>query len=85
MSRLRDYYRILHVQPDAPTAIISASYRTLMQQLRNHPDLGGDHENAVLLNEAHAVLTDPERRAAYDASRADAAVAAPDRAIGGAG
>jgi len=69
MSSQRDYYRILHVQPDAPTAIIHASYRTLMQRLRNHPDLGGDHEHAVLLNEAHAVLSDPDRRAAYDLQR----------------
>jgi hypothetical protein len=69
MSSHRDYYRILHVQPDAPTAIVHASYRTLMQRLRNHPDLGGDHEHAVLLNEAHAVLSDPDRRAAYDLER----------------
>lgn len=69
MSGPRDYYRILHVHPDAPTEIIHASYRTLMQRLRNHPDLGGDHDNAVLINEAYAVLSDPVRRAAYDTSR----------------
>jgi hypothetical protein len=76
MSTDRDYYRILHVQPDAPTEIILASYRTLMQRLRNHPDLGGDHEHAILLNEAHAVLSDPERRAAYDLQREAARAAA---------
>ena len=27
-----DYYRILHVQPDAPAPIIHASYRTLVQR-----------------------------------------------------
>lgn len=64
----RNYYRILHVQPDAPTEIIKASYRTLMQKLHYHPDLGGDDWNAAILNEALAVLTDAERRAAYDAS-----------------
>ena len=69
MTDMPDYYRILHVQEDAPAEIIQASYRTLMQRLRNHPDLGGDHAHAVLLNEAHAVLTDPERRAAYDLRR----------------
>jgi len=66
-SNRRNYYRILHVQPDAPEAVIRASYRTIMQRLRAHPDLGGDHRAATLLNEAYAVLTDPTRRAAYDA------------------
>jgi curved DNA-binding protein CbpA len=65
----RNYYRLLHVQPDAPTEIIKASYRTLMQRLRMHPDLGGDDWNASLLNEAYAVLVDPDKRAAYDADR----------------
>lgn len=88
----RNYYRILHVQPDAPLEIIKSSYRTLMQRLRMHPDLGGDHWNASLLNEAYAVLTDPARRAAYDrelpdfersAASAEAAGAAPAAAPDG--
>lgn len=66
----RSYYRLLHVQPDAPAEIVRASYRTLMSTLRAHPDLGGDHERAALLNEAYEVLSDPIRRAAYDAARA---------------
>ena len=37
-----------------------------MHKLRMHPDLGGDHEHAALMNEAFAVLSSPERRAAYD-------------------
>lgn len=69
MENRRNYYRILHVQPDAPTEVIRASYRTLMQRLRMHPDLGGDHWNAAVINEAYGVLTDPERRAAYDRTR----------------
>lgn len=66
MENRRNYYRILHVQPGAPAEIIRASYRTLMQRLRAHPDLGGDHWNATLINEAYAVLTDAARRAEYD-------------------
>lgn len=66
MKNKRNYYRILHVQPDAPREIIKASYRTLMQKLRHHPDLGGDSWNASILNEAYAILTDPEKRSAYD-------------------
>ncbi|WP_372717022.1 DnaJ domain-containing protein [Immundisolibacter sp.] len=63
----RNYYRILHVQPDAPAAVIRMAYRTLMQKLRLHPDLGGDGATASLINEAYAVLSDSQRRADYDA------------------
>lgn len=66
MKNRRNYYRILHVQSDAPEAIIKASYRALMQKLKLHPDLGGDEWNATVLNEAYAVLSNPERRSAYD-------------------
>ena len=68
MENRRNYYRILHIQPDAPQDIIKASYRTQMQKLKMHPDLGGDEWNASVLNEAYRVLSDPEQRAAYDAS-----------------
>jgi hypothetical protein len=37
-----------------------------MQKLAQHPDLGGDHWNSTLINEAKAVLTDPAQRAEYD-------------------
>jgi hypothetical protein len=66
MKNKRNYYRILHVQPDAPQAIIKSSYRTLMHRLRQHPDLGGDHWNAALINDAYAVISDPKKRAEYD-------------------
>jgi hypothetical protein len=66
LKNRRNYYRILHVQPDAPDDMIRASYRTLMKQLRMHPDLGGDHWNAAVINEAFETLSDPVKRAAYD-------------------
>jgi curved DNA-binding protein CbpA len=66
MKNRRNYYRILHVGPEAPTAVIQASYRALMQRLKMHPDLGGDHTQAALINEAYATLSDPQLRAAYD-------------------
>ena len=66
METPRNFYLILHVQPDAPEEIIRSSYRTLMTKLRRHPDLGGDHHTATLINEAYAVLGDPAKRAAYD-------------------
>src|SRR5690242_2559490 len=65
MRNRRNYYRILHVQPDAPVEIIRTSYRTMMQRLKMHPDLGGDVEIAALINEAFATLSDPAKRAAY--------------------
>lgn len=65
-SNRRNHYRILHVQPDAPYEVIRANYRTLMQKLKLHPDLGGDHWTAVQVNTAYAVLSDPARRKAYD-------------------
>ena len=66
MRNRRNYYRMLHVQPDAPLDVIKASYRALMMKMRLHPDLGGDHETAVLINMAYAVLSDPTRRHQYD-------------------
>lgn len=68
MVNRRNFYRILHVEQDAPVEIIRSSYRTLMQRLRMHPDLGGDQAQAALINEAYAVLTDAPSRAAYDES-----------------
>lgn len=63
----QSYYEVLHVNRGAPQEIIRASYRALMQQLKMHPDLGGDTATAALINEAYAVLTDCKRRAEYDA------------------
>jgi DnaJ-class molecular chaperone len=62
----RNYYRILHIQPDAPAAIIRASFQTMMQKLKQHPDLGGEHWNASVIIEAYRVLMDVDKRRAYD-------------------
>ncbi len=66
MNNRRNYYRILHVQPDAPLEVIRSSYRTLMKAMRAHPDLGGDAVNSALINEAYHVLSSPDRRMKYD-------------------
>jgi curved DNA-binding protein CbpA len=63
-----NYYQILHVAPDAPLEIIRSSYRTLMQKLRMHPDLGGDRDAAARINRAYNTLANPQQRAAYDRS-----------------
>ena len=66
MLNRRNFYRILQVQPDAPTAVIKNNYRILLQKLRMHPDLGGDQADASLVNQAWQTLRDPTRRHAYD-------------------
>jgi len=66
MIERRNFYRILHVQPDAPMTVIRENYRVLMQKLKLHPDLGGSDWSASLLNVAYTTLRDPLKRAAYD-------------------
>lgn len=66
MINRRNYYRILHVQSDAPDDVIRASYRVQMQKLKLHPDLGGNDWNATVLNEAYAALSSKQKRASYD-------------------
>jgi curved DNA-binding protein CbpA len=66
MENRRNYYRILEVQPDAPLEVIRQNYMLLLHKLRRHPDLGGNHRDAALINLAFETLSDPQRRAAYD-------------------
>ena len=66
MVNRRNYYRILQVQPDAPLSVIRSNYRTLLQKLRLHPDLGGENWNASLVNQAYTTLKNPAKRADYD-------------------
>ncbi|MHB0939482.1 MAG: J domain-containing protein [Armatimonadota bacterium] len=64
-----DYYEVLQVHPQAHQEVIKRAYRTIMAMLQGHPDLGGDHEAAVRINQAYAVLSDEGTRKAYDAAR----------------
>src|SRR5689334_12575167 len=66
MKNRRNYYRLLQVQPDASVEVIRSSFRAIMRGLKQHPDLGGSHWHAALLNEAYETLIDPNRRADYD-------------------
>ncbi len=66
MQDRRNYYRVLQVQPDAPVEVIKTNYRTLLQKMRLHPDLGGDNRRASQINQAYQVLKDPLQRALYD-------------------
>ena len=64
-----DYYEFLQISPSAEADTIHRVYRFLAT--RFHPDNRdtGDVERFVLLKQAYEVLSNPERRAAYDATR----------------
>ena len=61
-----DYYEVLQVSPNAEQETIQRLYRVLAQ--RFHPDNRetGNESRFRELSEAHAVLSDPARRARYD-------------------
>ncbi|KAF8075276.1 hypothetical protein FPV67DRAFT_1665998 [Lyophyllum atratum] len=63
-SKTKDYYKILGVARDCGEAEIKKGYRR--ESLIHHPDKGGDEEKFKLVVEAHAVLSDPQRRDRYD-------------------
>lgn len=61
-----DFYEILQVSPNADTDTIDRVFRHLAK--RFHPDNQetGDRERFDVLVEAHRILSDAERRTAYD-------------------
>lgn len=63
-----DYYKVLGVDKNADEKTIKKAYRKLARQY--HPDVNpGDKEaeqKFKQINEAHAVLSDPEKRKKYD-------------------
>lgn len=65
---MADYYELLEIQRDADSKTIKTSYRKLA--LAYHPDRNpGDQaaeEKFKAINEAYAVLSDPEKRSRYD-------------------
>jgi len=70
---MKDYYDTLGVQRNASDADIKKAYRKLA--MKHHPDRNkGDktaEEKFKDLNEAYAVLSDPEKRKQYDMYGAD--------------
>ena len=66
MIERRNFYRILHVQPDASMTVIRESYRILMHKLKIHPGLSDSNWNVSLLDTAYNTLRDPLKRTAYD-------------------
>jgi molecular chaperone DnaJ len=67
MAVKRDYYDVLGVPRDADDAAIKRAFRRLAQQ--HHPDVDrgdGAEQRFKELNEAYRVLSDRQRRSAYD-------------------
>lgn len=65
---MRDYYEILGVTRTVDEAGLKSAFRKLAME--HHPDRNGGCENAAgrfkEINEAYSVLSDPQKRAAYD-------------------
>lgn len=67
MANKRDYYEILGVESNASADDLRRAFRQLAKKY--HPDVSKEADaeaNFKEINEAYAVLSDPERRAAYD-------------------
>jgi len=63
----RDYYEVLGVGRNASEDELKSAFRKLARQ--HHPDVSSDpnaEENFKEINEAYAILSDGEKRAAYD-------------------
>lgn len=52
---MKDYYKVLGVNPGAPVEVIKAAYRALMK--KHHPDVGGDPQQAKKIEEAYRNLS----------------------------
>ena len=63
----RDYYEILGMNRNASNEELKSAFRSLARQY--HPDVNKDanaEEKFKEINEAYAVLSDPDKRRAYD-------------------
>lgn len=66
MTKTRDLYSVLGIKRTATPKQVRTAYRKLALKL--HPDRGGDAAQFQAVTEAHDVLSDPDRRARYDAT-----------------
>ena len=68
MADKRDYYEVLGLDKSADEAAIKKAYRSLAKKY--HPDMNPGaaeaEKNFKEVNEAYAVLSDPDKKAKYD-------------------
>jgi len=65
--QFKDYYEVLGVPRDASAEVIKKAFRKLARKY--HPDVSKESDADARMkevNEAYTVLSDPEKRAAYD-------------------
>ena len=67
---MKDYYKILEVDPEASQEVLNNAYRALVR--KTHPDLYHTQRKEVMteqlreLNEAYDILSNPTTRKQYD-------------------
>ncbi len=68
MASKKDYYEVLGITKDASDADIKKAYRKMAKKY--HPDANPDNKEAEEkfkeVNEAYEILSDPQKKAAYD-------------------
>ena len=86
---MKDYYKILQIDPDASLEVMNNAYRALVKQY--HPDLYHTQRKTVMdekmreINEAYQVLSNATTRAEYDRKRqsySSNSVARPVQSLG---
>ncbi|MED6217447.1 hypothetical protein PIB30_017892 [Stylosanthes scabra] len=70
MTSELDLYELLGIDNSSDHSEVKRAYRSL--QKRCHPDIAGPagHDMSIILNQAYAILSDPNARRAYDKEQA---------------